>query len=340
MDYRKLIHYKIYSYEFEKVFLLTFNGEFKKVDSLLNDLIDSATVKNMKSRVFICDTLHMALSFLGGHVKDLKPMMEAIEIYIEEIQVDDYHYFWKAFFLIMKSIVYFTSYQFEIGLKFHLDAEELMAEYHDKYFSSKFVLALIYSNMGEMYRNLGKLEDSLEYLEKSRRIMIDNKISWARGVMYSNLGATYSELGESELAIKYYEESLNDQTLTTIPLYLSSHSFRLFYLYLLTDNPKKTGELQEKLKDLSEENPKEIFYRQTSNLMDALLLMKQNRRKSKVQAQNIIEQLINTNNLRFEFQNISKILLIQLLLEEYADFEEDVILEEANTLIEQLKKTS
>ncbi len=324
-------------FELEKLLILMFTGELTKVDILLNDLIMSHNLGKIKSREFISNIIQISLYFFKGHITKMKPIIEKTETYLEEIKVDDYLYFWKALFFLMKGIYYFTDQQFELGLQFYSDAEKLVDQYQQKYYSSKLLLATVYNNNGEMYRNLGKLEDSLKYLEKSRGMVIENNISFLRGEVYSQLGATYSELGESEKAINYYEDSLKDQILLNMPMYLSLFNFRLFYLYLLSDNVKKANELQQRIHELSEENPDEIFYQQTDNLMKAILMMRQNRRKSKTQAQIIIEDLINNKNLWLDYQNISKILLIQLLLEEYADFEEDEILDEATILMEQLK---
>ena len=325
-------------FELEKLLLFMFKGELNKIDAPLNDLIMHPNHGNIQSREFICDTVHMLLSFFKGQISKMKPIIEKMETYIDEIIVDDYLFFWKVIFSIMKGVYYHLIQEIELGFQFHHDAEKLGEQYQDSYFSSIFLLVIIYNNKGEMYRNLGKLEDSLDYLEKARGMIIENNISSMRGEIYSQLGATYSELGESEKAINYYEDSLNDQILLKIPMYLSLYNFRLFYLYLLSNKVKKATKLQQKINQVSEENTDEILYHQTDNLMKALLLMRQNRRKSKAQAQIIIEELIDNKNLWFDYQNISRILLIQLLLEEYADFEEDVIFEEANILIEQLNK--
>jgi tetratricopeptide (TPR) repeat protein len=323
--------------DLEKLYLLIFHGEIEEAYTLLNELSNSSNFRNMKSREFICDCLWMLVSLFKGQISNAEPFIKRIENNLLDCTIDNYLYFWKGNYLAMKGIFYLVNHNFELALKCHYDAEKLLNIYFEKFFSAKFLLAHMHNNIGEMYRNLGKLNESLERLEKAKEIYCQNNIIMFNSELYSQLGATFAELGDNERAIKYYEESLNDPYLMNHPMYFSLCNFRLFYLHLLSNNEGKAIEIRTRIFNELENHPNEIFYKQTEKIMNAILLMRQKRRKPKTQAQIIVEELISKNNLWFDYQNISRILLIQLLLEEFADFEEDGILNEAKILLDQLK---
>ncbi len=326
-------------FKFEKIDALIMTGEFKKADILLKNLIADPEFGNFKSREFIVDYIFGRKFYFEGQKSQMKESIDKIDMYIDEIQIDDYLYYWKSFFLVLKGTYNLSINNFDRALQHYLEAELLLKPYIDKFYSAKFILIGIFHNVGEIYKNTGKFEEAIEWLEKGRKIGMENGIPWMLGFIFSNLGVIHSELGYYEKAIEYFDESINFHAHTNNPpVFQSLSNLRLFHLHLLIDDEKGSNEIKQRIKKLRIENPYDIFYQQTDHLTTAMQMMRQNRRKSKVRAQIILEDLINDDNLWFAFQNITKILLIHLLLEEFAEFEEDSILEEAMMFLNQLKK--
>jgi len=328
---------------FEEIDMLVMRGEFKKAEILLNNLRTSPELSTLisryKSREFVVDYISGRKSYFEGRKSDMKHYMDKIDKYIEEIHVDDYLYYWKSFFLVFKGTFYLNANNMKRALRFYLEADSLLKPYEDKFYSAKFILIGIFNNVGRIHRDAGKFEEAIDWFEKGRKIGVENDIPWMMTFIYSQLGVTHSELGNYEKGIEYFNESINFQGhVNNPPFFQCVFNLRLFHLHLLIDNEKEANEIKQRIIKLLRENPEDMFYQQTDHLMAAMLMMRQNRRKSKVRAQIILEDLINDENLWFDYQSITRILLIHLLLEEFAEFEEDNILEEAKMFLTQLKQ--
>ena len=69
-------------------------------------------------------------------------------------------------------------------------------------------LEIIYTNIGEIYRIKGNLNQALDYYEKAVEIAVKNNDHYTLAINYNNLGLLYSELGAYESALNYFQKSL------------------------------------------------------------------------------------------------------------------------------------
>ena len=83
-----------------------------------------------------------------------------------------------------------------ISRKVNIENERLMGE------------SVALGNIGLIYRNLGKPEEALKYLNNA--LEIDRKIGYEQGIanQLGNIGLIYSDLGKPEEALKYFNDAL------------------------------------------------------------------------------------------------------------------------------------
>ncbi|MHA2092285.1 MAG: tetratricopeptide repeat protein, partial [Candidatus Kariarchaeaceae archaeon] len=197
-----------------------------------------------------------------------------------------------------------------------------------------FYIALALNNIGDAYRARGELDKALEYLQRS--LALKENIGNPQDIATSldNIGIIYRAKGELNKAIDYFQRSLALEEVIGNDIW---SSYTLFYLILIALDQQDQTRAQaylNQLQQLHTRTPnKKIHLR--SQLAEALVLKRSKRMRDKVQAQVLLNQIVNEEVIWFEWTALATINYCDLLLFEVKSFGDPEVWAEAKTLIQQ-----
>ncbi|OLS26276.1 MAG: Photosystem I assembly protein Ycf3 [Candidatus Heimdallarchaeota archaeon LC_2] len=183
------------------------------------------------------------------------------------------------------------------------------------------------NNIGEIYRIKGELDLSLDYYLQSLNhfVLTENQINLA--MVYSNIGALYNQKGNTDLGLDYLRKALRMLENHEDNLVLAEIYYKFIVLSLDINQHKEAVNYYKQLCSISvkDENKFVIAFKQ---IAQALILKNTNRTKTKAQAQEIFEEIINQEILMVELTVFALLNLCEMLLNElklYGD--EDILIE-------------
>lgn len=184
---------------------------------------------------------------------------------------------------------------------------------------TKFTRNVCMILLGGIYRDKGELNKSLKYLKQTEP------------EEYVNIGLTYRLMGDLDLASKNLEKAL---TLG----YSNMYSF--FYLVLTNldkGDHKRAQQYLDDLKNLTEQSDSKLG-KLAYQLAKAAMLKMSNRKRTQVEAETILKQIVEEEIIEPELYVISLIYLCDLLQEELSVYNNPEVLAEIDLLIIQLIK--
>jgi predicted amidohydrolase/Tfp pilus assembly protein PilF len=177
------------------------------------------------------------------------------------------------------------------------------------------------------------LNKALEYLQRSLTIKEDLGNPQDIATTLDNIGIIYRTQGELEKALDCFQQSLALEEVMGNDIW---SSYTLFYLILTALDQQDQTRAQaylNQLQQLQVRTPnKKIQLR--SQLAEALILKRSNRMSDKVQAQDLLNQIVNEENIWFEWTALAIINYCDLLLFEVKSFGDPEVWEEVKTLIQ------
>ncbi|MDH5402916.1 MAG: tetratricopeptide repeat protein [Candidatus Heimdallarchaeota archaeon] len=200
--------------------------------------------------------------------------------------------------------------------------------------------ALIHRNIGGIYRVKGEADKAIEHCQKSYEsyLAIDSILEASESL--SEFGYIYSTLGKYETAIDYLEKSLEIKRKFDNPYYMS----RTLYFSILTyiefefiENKDKIGQLLTELELLTINNENK-YVNLVFKVAKSMILKSGKRAKDKIQAQQILEELVNDDVIIGEVTIFAMIHLCELVIDELKHYGEEEVLREAITLIGRINK--
>ncbi|MFX1515429.1 MAG: tetratricopeptide repeat protein [Promethearchaeota archaeon] len=197
-----------------------------------------------------------------------------------------------------------------------------------------FYIALALNNIGDAYRAKGELDEALEYLQRSLALKegIGNLQDIATTL--DNLGIIYRAKGELDKALNCFQRSLTLEEKIGNDIWTS---YTLVYLILLALDQQDQTRAQTYLRQLQHIHThtpnKKIYLR--SRLAEALVLKQSKRMRDKVQAQVLLNQIVNEEAVWFEWTALAIINYCDLLLFEVKSFGDPEVWAEAKTLIQE-----
>ncbi|MFX0091994.1 MAG: tetratricopeptide repeat protein [Candidatus Hodarchaeota archaeon] len=277
--------------------------------------------------------------------------------------------FWIATFENVKGNIYFDNIELDKALV-HYQKSLTMFEVLNE--SRSITLTL--DNIGNVYRIKGELDTALEYFQRSLALkeIVNNPLDL--GVGLGNIGLIYRDKGELDNALKNFQQSLALYETINSPqriagvleviglIYRSKGDFTsastylqrslvlneslgndlatsegLFFLTLLTLDQQDEAQAHKylnKLKKLYSRTPNRWIYL-ASRIAEALILKQSKLLKNRIQAQNILEQLVN-EELVFEIYALVMIHLCDLLIFEVKSFGNREVWEKVKTFVQEL----
>jgi tetratricopeptide (TPR) repeat protein len=197
-----------------------------------------------------------------------------------------------------------------------------------------FHIALALNNIGDAYRAKGELDKALEFLQRSLALKDDIGNLQDIATTLDNIGIIYRAKGEVDKALDCFQRSLALEEKIGNDLW---SSYTLFYLILLALDQQDQTRAQtylSQIQRLHTRTPnKKIHLR--SRLAEALVLKQSKRMRDKVQAQDLLSQIVNEEGVWFEWTTLAIINYCDLLLFEVKSFGDPEVWAEAKTLIQQ-----
>ncbi|MHA2293744.1 MAG: tetratricopeptide repeat protein, partial [Candidatus Hodarchaeales archaeon] len=195
-----------------------------------------------------------------------------------------------------------------------------------------FYIALGLNNIGDAYRSKGELDKALEYLQRSLALKEDIGNPQDIATTLDNIGIIYRAKGELDKALNCFQRSFALEDVIGNDIW---SSYTLFYLILTELDQQDQTRAQAYLNQLQQlhvRTPnKKIHLR--SQLAEALVLKRSKRMRDKVQAQVLLNQIVNEEDIWFEWTALAIINYCDLLLFEVKSFGDPEVWTEAKTLI-------
>jgi len=227
-------------------------------------------------------------------------------------------------------------------------------------------------NMGNMYRANGQLDIALETYENSLELLQDTEDNVKIAFALNNIGVILGDKGHFTKAEEYYQNSLTQIEKTGNISYISVVLQGLGNLYFLQGDLEKSKTYHLRSLELKEElgnnellvptlaeimqinieegdmntaksylNRIEELAERTSNKViklywkycKAIYLKNKKRNKYKVDAERIFEEIVATNDFRFEILIDTFYHLIELLVIEFKMYGEPVVLDEIENYV-------
>jgi tetratricopeptide (TPR) repeat protein len=190
--------------------------------------------------------------------------------------------------------------------------------------------------LGAIYKFKGELNKALKNYKKAIEISGESQ-NYMKAQTLMGIGSLYKAKGEDKQARHYLLKSLKlSEKLGD--LNIPQMVYPLFYLFLLNldlDSPKQALQYLNRLKTLSEQNESEVIS-QGYKLAKAAFLKSSGRRRNSTEAELLLKQLVEENNVYPIFYVRSLIFLCEILIEEFSIYDNPEVLDEINPLIMKL----
>ncbi|MFX0001795.1 MAG: tetratricopeptide repeat protein [Candidatus Hermodarchaeota archaeon] len=189
--------------------------------------------------------------------------------------------------------------------------------------------------LGSIYREKGELEKALKYYKQGIKLSEDKGFSSSLNAALMRTGTTYRMKGDYKQALKYIKKQ---QALVRRDIGFAHlvSLFDLFLIHLESNSNELAQQALDSLKELADRIRSSKIASQTYLLAKALLLKTKNRARYKVEAENILKQIIDDDILYVQYFILSLVSLCELLFEELYEYNELEILDELDPLITRL----
>ncbi|MBY8999565.1 MAG: tetratricopeptide repeat protein [Candidatus Heimdallarchaeota archaeon] len=176
-------------------------------------------------------------------------------------------------------------------------------------------IATSLNNIGNIFRYQGELEEALHYYKQSLSTWEEIGNSQFVSLAFYNIGEVYQQKGKFETSIRYFKQSLslreeigNKQDIALTLFYLISAS-------LDSNNMKSAQRFLDRLRDVEsfEDN---AFISQLRKISEAALLKTSPRMKHRVEAQELLQKVLEEEIIDHSLTVMALIGLSELLLEE------------------------
>ncbi len=190
--------------------------------------------------------------------------------------------------------------------------------------TSLLSIGIIYTKMGELDKALEYYQESLELYEE-----LENELSLAW--LYANIGETYKKKDDAELAIDYFNKGLEIFEKSGDNYYKIWILFQLICTYIDKNLLEKANELLDEIEQISKEEISK-YISQFFILSKALILKTSTRVRSKVEAEELFEQILSEEGLDNELKVVALLSIFELLISEFSHYGNQEVLKEAHLL--------
>jgi tetratricopeptide (TPR) repeat protein len=176
-------------------------------------------------------------------------------------------------------------------------------------------IATSLNNIGNIFRYQGELDEALSYYKQSLDSWEEIGNSQFVSLAFYNIGEVYQQKGKFDTAVRYFKQSLslreeigNKQDIAMTLFYLISAS-------LDSNNTKSAQRYLDRLRHI-ESSKKNSFVSQLRKIAEATLLKTSPRMKHRVEAQELLQEVLEEEIVDHSLTVIALIGLSELLLDE------------------------
>ncbi|MFW9820817.1 MAG: tetratricopeptide repeat protein, partial [Candidatus Thorarchaeota archaeon] len=199
-----------------------------------------------------------------------------------------------------------------------------------------FYIAACHLMYGVVYLEKGEFEISLEHNIKGLKIFKQLKNEWYYSGLLNNLGATNAIIGNYDLAVEYLEESL--RLWERSPIQLVNILSNLTSMAIVKGDFERAQKYFERLENLVSQNESNRYFVLILQYTKALMLKRSSRIRDKAKVEEILNQLIKTENISVHFIIDALIHLCDVLLSEFRMTNNIEVLDEVDQHISYLLK--
>ncbi|MFX0168370.1 MAG: tetratricopeptide repeat protein [Candidatus Hodarchaeota archaeon] len=196
-------------------------------------------------------------------------------------------------------------------------------------------IALALNNLGNIFEWKGDLDRALDYFQRSLDVYEELGYTENIALLLSNIGEVHRKKGNPETAQEYYQQGLtifsameNDPLMAVILL-------ELIWVGMEKEDSSLIEESLDRLKQINERNDNPVID-QHYRIATALVLKQSNRVREKMQAETILQEVVNEAVVNHSLTVTAMIHLCDLLISELKMTGEEELFGEIKNLTEQL----
>jgi tetratricopeptide (TPR) repeat protein len=323
-----------------KGWTLRIKGEYDEALPILNkSLTIFESLKNFYE-IQVCLSCITIVYFDKNDDKKAKQYLERL-LSIDELHKNDYRIGWTLNYL---GIIFTKRGDYDTAINYY---QQGFAVY--KKIGNPIRIAVSLSNLSMIFDEKGELDQALKYGLEAVKLheklhQEENQEVYGYVGTLGDIGSIYHQKGDINQAKNYYQRSLTVSGSSEAEYYEGPKITALFGLLLLSLEEQDLKQAQAYLQEIQTLDNKFsgshaaqiIGLSQHLQLAKALVLKFDSRLTQKVQAQELLTQLVNTDIKYQKIKTLAMIHLSDLLLAEFKMYNETAVLTELQFLVQKL----
>ncbi len=200
---------------------------------------------------------------------------------------------------------------------------------------SKQQIAYLMSNIGSVERLRGNLKKALEAHLQCLEFFDEVNSTQNIGAQLLYIGKTYMKMGEHKKAQSFLKQALEFRRKTKNNSFIANGLYTLISYYTFTSNLEEARKHFQELRKINEQEENPLIVQRTK-IAEALILKLDNRSKSRVRAEELLEQVIDMELIDFNLYLDAMLNLCELYVVEIKLTGNKEVLKDIRVLLEKL----
>ncbi|MFX0061019.1 MAG: tetratricopeptide repeat protein [Candidatus Hermodarchaeota archaeon] len=196
-------------------------------------------------------------------------------------------------------------------------------------------IASTLNNLGNVYLQKGELDSALDYHQRALALYEATRNKPAIAKSLRNLGKIHHLKGELNTALEFFQESLVLNKVNRNDIETAETLFCLILLFLEQQNQLEAQEYLTQLQKLHNRTPNRKIHLER-RLGEALILKQSKEIKNTIQAQTILENILDEGVVEHHLTVLAMLNLSEILLERLKTSHEQEVWKKAHSLVKRL----
>ncbi len=227
-------------------------------------------------------------------------------------------------------VLFKTKGELHKALEYYENSSKLYYE-----IGNKDDMATSLNNIGNVYRVQGELEKALENYKQSLSYWEEFGNNQFISLSLCNIGEIYQQKGDFDTAVYYFKKALNLKEEIGNKQEIALNLFYLISVSIDAKEKRRAERYFNRLKQLNGLDTDKVVF-QMYRLAEAMILKTSNRMRDKVQAQELLREIIEEEIVDHSLTVLSLLNLCELLLEELKITGEKEVLEIVKPIVNSL----
>jgi len=202
---------------------------------------------------------------------------------------------------------------------------------------NKQLIAFLLSNIGNVQKLRGNIDEALKAYLHCLEIFDEINSIQNIGAKLLDIGNIYLQKGDYKKSLVFLKKGVEYRRKTGSSLFIAGSLYNLIKYYSFVNNRTEAAEYLQELKDINA-NEESLLIDRQAKIAEALVLKMDNHSKSRVQAEEILTYVMNSDIIDIESYYDAIINLCELLVIELKLTGNQEVLKELNDIIEKLNK--